>query len=441
MAWPLAAFGGVYSWAYFASLGVSAILLVVSPPRFDRGTRLLDAAVCLILLAALLQAVPLPSNIIAAIAPGALALRRELTLGATPGLVPLSIDARGTWQGLAVLAATFFLYWGARRAFASAGVRLVARVIGWLGLLLACGAVVQLGTSPARIYGFWTPRDPGALPFGPFVNRNHAATWLVMAIPLCFGYLLARLRSAGAPQAGRLAAYRRALDSRTVWLLGSAAIMLVALAMSLSRSGVTAMVSAAAFSAVLARSRLDSARRAWAAAAVIVAALAVLQWADVPAVATRFGQSSQGAAGRVHIWQDTLALCRALWPTGSGIGTFERAMTVFQTGDRTYYFNHAHNHYLQVAAEGGVLLSVPVIVALVALAATARARLLAETSGLLWMRAGAATGLLAAAVQSLWETGLRMPANAALAAVLAAIVTHPARRRSANADVRSGSWR
>jgi hypothetical protein len=48
----------------------------------------------------------------------------------------------------------------------------------------------------------------------------------------------------------------------------------------------------------------------------------------------------------------------------------------------------------------------------------------AEVSGLMWIRAGAATGLLAAAVQSLWDTGLRMPANAALAAVLAAIVTH-----------------
>jgi hypothetical protein len=32
--------------------------------------------------------------------------------------------------------------------------------------------------------------------------------------------------------------------------------------------------------------------------------------------------------------------------------------------------------------------------------------------------------MLAAAVQSVWETGLRMPANAALFALLAAIVLH-----------------
>jgi hypothetical protein len=53
-----------------------------------------------------------------------------------------------------------------------------------------------------------------------------------------------------------------------------------------------------------------------------------------------------------------------------------------------------------------------------------RKRLSADTSGAYWIRAGAATGLVAVALQSLWETGLVMPANAALAAVLAAIALH-----------------
>ena len=40
------------------------------------------------------------------------------------------------------------------------------------------------------------------------------------------------------------------------------------------------------------------------------------------------------------------------------------------------------------------------------------------------MRAGAAAGLLGIAVQSLWEVSLVMPANAVLAAVLAALAVH-----------------
>ena len=440
LAWPLAAFGGVYPWAYVPWFAGSLLLALLSAPRFDRRARATDIGLCLVLLAGLAQLLPLPAPIVGAVAPGALTLRAALTLGRLPASLPLSIDPMGTVQALAIAAAAFLLYWSARRTLGSSGVRLVCRAIGWLGLLMACGALIQLGASRTRIYGFWAPRDPGALPFGPFVSRNHAATWLVMAIPLCFGYLLARLRSATATQARRMAAFHHALDSRTVWLAGSGTIMLLALAMTLSRSGVIGIATAAAIAAIISRSRLDPARKAWAAGVVLVAALAVLQFADVLAVAERFGQSSQGAAGRLRVWQDTIAMCRSMWTTGSGVGTFQEAMTIFQTGDRTYYFNHAHNHYLQAAAEGGVLVTGPVILALVGLVSLARSRLMAEDSGLLWIRAGAATGLLAAAVQSLWDTGLRMPANAALAAVLAAILTHSRRRAAPAPDAGSVQW-
>ncbi len=41
-----------------------------------------------------------------------------------------------------------------------------------------------------------------------------------------------------------------------------------------------------------------------------------------------------------------------------------------------------------------------------------------------FIRAGALAGLVGVALQSFWETGLTIPANAALAAVLAAILLH-----------------
>jgi O-antigen ligase len=87
-------------------------------------------------------------------------------------------------------------------------------------------------------------------------------------------------------------------------------------------------------------------------------------------------------------------------------------------------FNQAHNHYLQAAAEGGIVLAALVVAAIVALAAATRAQLSVDRSGAYWIRAGAACGLTAVALQSLWETGLVMPANAALAAVIAAIASY-----------------
>jgi O-antigen ligase len=99
-------------------------------------------------------------------------------------------------------------------------------------------------------------------------------------------------------------------------------------------------------------------------------------------------------------------------------------MLVYQRSPRAVYFNQAHNHYLQVAAEGGLLLVAAVMAVLAAFVVAARARLRGDMSGVFWIRAGAACGLGAVALQSVWETGLVMPANATLAALLAALTLH-----------------
>ena len=154
--------------------------------------------------------------------------------------------------------------------------------------------------------------------------------------------------------------------------------------------------------------------------------LALALWrADIPGLAGRFAQVETGIQGRVRIWTDTLPVVRNFWLTGTGVGTFRTSMLIYQRSDRAdVQFNQAHNHYLQAAAEGGVLLVLPVVLALAALARLILVRMAADRAGVFWIRAGAACGLLAVALQSFWETGLVMPANAAMAAVVAAIAVH-----------------
>ena len=112
------------------------------------------------------------------------------------------------------------------------------------------------------------------------------------------------------------------------------------------------------------------------------------------------------------------------WLTGTGEGTYRTSMLYYQRGEREVQFNQAHNHYLQAMSEGGLIALGLLGCALVALGRTVRERVKVDGSAVYWIRAGAATGLMAAALQSLWETGLTMPANAALASVLAAIAVH-----------------
>jgi O-antigen ligase len=157
-----------------------------------------------------------------------------------------------------------------------------------------------------------------------------------------------------------------------------------------------------------------------AALSILVVALRV----DPAVVSGRFASAGVGIADRFLIWRDTVDVVRDFWLTGTGVGTYQVSMAVYQQTMPGVIFNQAHNHYLQVISEGGILVGIPAALMLVVFAREAHSRLLADRSGMFWLRAGAASGLCGVAVQSFLETGLTTPANAALAAVAAAILTH-----------------
>ena len=165
------------------------------------------------------------------------------------------------------------------------------------------------------------------------------------------------------------------------------------------------------------------ARLAAAAGAVLLVSAAM----PLVAITARLAHTRVSAADRFLIWKDTIPMLRDFWLTGTGAGTYETGMLVYQRASPGVRFNQAHNHYLQLAAEGGVWLCLPLAISLLLYAKEAWRRVAAETSAMYWVRAGALCGLAGAAAQSVWETGLAIPANAALACVLAAIVIHEPR--------------
>lgn len=428
--WPLAAFGGRSAGAAIVFALSSVLLAVLLRPTIpaDRDSRHLDRIILTAGLAIALQATPLPAAIVNAISPHAVAVRQTLALlPATSTWMPFSIDEHSTlWAGAIVLG-TIALFFSARLIVTSGGLRHTVRGISALGFVFSALALAQAATAGRFIYWRFRTDYEGPLPFGPFVNRNHFATWIIMAAPLCLGYLMARgsgREESTTPFVSRRTRVARMADGRTAWLAAAAAMMLAALLASLSRSGIAALTSALAFFAVAHRGHSAIRRASWSVAVLALIAGFALTRADIPALAERFGQSGTGVRDRVKIWSDTLPMMQDFWVTGTGAGTYRTAMVVYQRADRNVQFNQAHNHYLQAAAEGGIVLASLLVAMLVALVQVIRRQLTAESSGTYWIRAGAACGLLAAALQALWETGLVMPANAALAAVLAAIASH-----------------
>jgi len=430
--WSLFAVGGVYVWAGAPLIVAAAVLAVMARPApgTSRDTRGLDSLLMASVVAVAAQLVPLPSTVRAAIAPHVDGFRSAIYVQpADPaGWWPLSVAPGWTAYSLGLVMTALLVFWTARRVCALGMPLRLVRPVAFAGLVAALVALAeQAAGDPSLIYGRWQPRDVGAQPFGPFVNRNHFATWVLMAGPLAAGYVAAVL-SAGRPSPGlraKLVALLESLGTSALWVGVAGVMMTLALVVSTSRSGLLAFSVSLVGGAWLARGRLTRQSGALGLVAIIALAALVAAYVSVQPLLSRVDETlAVGAGGRPRIWQETLQLIRDFWLTGAGLGSYQTAMLVSQQSDRTVFINQAHNQYLHFLAEGGVLLTAPAVMAVMAFIRLFRTRLAQDTSSSVWLRIGGGAAILAVAVQGVWETGLRLPANGLLFAIAAAVAVH-----------------
>ena len=424
----LAALGGAYPAATIPLLAGSAAAFLVSKAHVAARAewRALDAALLALVVMVLAQVIPLPSAAVEALSPHAGSLQR-LALHPPDAVRSLSIDPRLTRAGLATLVSALLVFWAAREAFAHGGIRAAVRAIACAGFAAALLGLAQRATAPGLLLWRWRPIDPGAQPFGPFVNRNHFAAWLLLAAAVTAGYLVAHVRSHGDAHHGsrRLLARDLLRDGGGLLLGGALALMLLALAASASRAALLGAGVALASGLLAARRRGAGGTRFRIAATAMAVLLAGAVWANRDALARRVDPTIDGPlGGRAVIWRETAPIVGDFWLAGTGLGTYGQAMLQYQHTGKDRLFNHAHNEYLQLLAEGGVLLALPAVLAAWGWARLARRRLRDDRSELLWVRVGAAAGVCGFAVQSVFEAAVRMPANALLLALLAALVIH-----------------
>jgi len=172
-----------------------------------------------------------------------------------------------------------------------------------------------------------------------------------------------------------------------------------------------------------------------AAMAVVVLALGTATvWKGVHTVAASYGDT-QSLEWRLALWHDTLAPLRDFRTTGSGLNTYGTTMLVYPQTDTHVHAEQAHNDYLQLAVEGGLLVCVPAMIAIGVLSRLAWRRLRQPQPTMTWwIRMGAMAGICGMAVQEASEFSLQIPGVALLFAVLVAMAIHePARAGSRRA--------
>lgn len=441
LSWGAAAFGGNYPWAYRPLLVASALIGVWGIWLGDLSlgaSSKVAVALGVVAVAVVIQLVPVPPSARATLSPHADRILRQQDLEYAQGLAPnhpLTIDPERTRLALTFLTSLSVLLVGTMSALTRETARRLCAGIVVLGVALAAIGIVQRATFNGRIYGFWEPLQE-AVPFGPFVNPNHFAGWMLMALPVAMGLFAAGVsRGMGLMKPG--------VRNRILWfsspqasqitLTGFAILAMAAsLVLTLSRLGMLAFTAAFfIMAAFVLRRQMSAPKRAIMVLYLLALPAAVLSLVGMDRISTRFADpSAMDGAGRVAIWTDTWNVVRDFWLTGTGLNTYGVSMLHYQTtAARGEHLREAHSDYLQIAAEGGLLLAVPVAIALAVFARAAYRRLKEDEGSVWWLRAGAITGLVAIAIQSLAEFSLQMPGNAALCAVLAGLALHDDRRR------------
>jgi O-antigen ligase len=152
-----------------------------------------------------------------------------------------------------------------------------------------------------------------------------------------------------------------------------------------------------------------------------------------PATLLLWFDTSSTLHWRFAVWRDALRVIRDFPIVGTGLNTFGRVMLVYQKSAENVQVQQAYSDYLQLAAEGGLLVLVPAAIAVWLAVREIRRRFaeagVSETT--YWIRVGAVAALCGIAVQETVEFSLQMPGNAALFAVICGIALHraPVRER------------
>jgi O-antigen ligase len=186
------------------------------------------------------------------------------------------------------------------------------------------------------------------MPFGTFVNRNHYAGMIELLAPMAVALAAQR---------------RRGTEDDVRWLyVVAAVVMLLSLALCASRGGWIAGA-AGTLTAVALAARVQR-RWRWAAlgslSLIPLGVLVGVWWMGIDPLVSRLQAPGELPAtadqvARNVIWKNTLTLVRERPLTGSGLGTFQIAYTRVDTSNGVNRVEQAHNDYLQLLAETGLV--------------------------------------------------------------------------------------
>jgi O-antigen ligase len=346
-------------------------------------------------------------------------------------LLPLRGAGAGTWsldpnstRLVLVQLGTLLIYFAATLVFVDTPHRLhlLVRTIMVFGFLLAIFGLTQSFTSPTKVY--WIRELNQSTAFGPFINRHHFAGYMELTIALPLGLLFA-----GAV----------AKEKRLIYLF-IAGLMGVALVMTTSRGGIVSLVAQVLFLVFVTaiwrkqsdrRRHRSSRMKRLAGRAGLATALLIGLFLGVVLLGGEFSinrfidsvNTDDPTTGRAHFWSVTVQIIKAHPYLGTGLGAFGVTYTQYDSRNGLFRLEQAHNDYLQVLSDGGIIGAVLGLSFVVLLFYKALSRAKSGDDFRRGVALAALSGCFAVLVHSFFDFTLHTTSNGLLFLVLAALAT------------------
>ena len=412
-------------------LAVSAILILIlwtldslKHGNVEVSLELLQAPLAAMILLGFVQLLPLGNS---GAPPGGLAVAPSSALSHDPFATRMFI----------VRLVALLIFFAAALVFirGSKRVRSVAVALVVFGALMAFVGTLQWLAKPEAIYGLRP--TPQAIPFGSFVNQHHFAAFMEMTIGLGLGIALG-------------SGLKR---SMLPLLITALVLMMIAVVLTGSRGGILSLgaVVITAFAATYfaggrtrSKAGADPSRRGAlygligisAGAALLLVLVLALGGADNLLRGVGFGTASDDpTSGRLHFWSVAIEIFKANPLVGAGLDAFGNAFPLYDTRNGSFRVEQAHNDYLQMLADGGMI-GFGIVLAFVVLLAGACIRSIRSAAEGFErsVAIGAAAGIVGILAHSFVDFPLRTTSNAYIFFLLIAVMIAAGAVPSTNAD-------
>jgi tetratricopeptide (TPR) repeat protein/O-antigen ligase len=363
---PLA-FGSVETWSLGlvqVLVGVTAILFFVQMQRNSDSFLTVPGLLPLLLLLVfmLVQIVPLPSSFVRIISPAIYqAYAPLIALNNDQSWIPLTVNQKATMlEFLRISCYGLFYVLTVQMLREGEILRKIIKVVVWLAISIAFLAIIQKFTSPHAIYWFrQTPLNSGTV--GPWIYHNHYAGFMEMLIPLVLALFLFYYPQVHYQESlrARLVSIFSLPGSNLYFFLGFGVILILAsVFIALSRGGMICITLGLLFFTLLLTKKKRGVIRLLP-VVLFTCGILTVTWFGWDPIVSKFNKAfveTGGIAdGRLIIWQDCGTIIRDFLFTGAGFGTFIHNYPQYSTLLGTAIIDHAHNDYIELLTDGGVI--------------------------------------------------------------------------------------